>query len=243
MQDRMEGFFASLVNWLNLALDLIYPSSAGCPMCRAQNCQCKAQILNNYFMRSTCKRCGKFAVTGSLCGECFARGEGFPDKVLALAPYEGKMREVLHRFKFSGNRQCGKFLAELLLAGPVRDLAGIDLVIPVPLHKTRLRQRGFNQAEVLAKALALGANLPIMTDLLSKEIPTDSQASLARHQRLTNLEAAFRVTRPQFTHGKRILLVDDITTTGATLEACGLALRQAGAAHLTAICVAAGKLR
>jgi len=169
------------------------------------------------------------------------RGTSFPERVWALAPYEGSLRDALHRFKYQGEKRIGKFFAELLLAGPGNELGEPDLIIPVPLHPSKLRQRGYNQAQILAEQLAKGLNIEVKSDVLNRVTLTQPQSGLSRQARLANLNNAFRLSKPLEVKGKSILLVDDIITTGSTLEACGIVLRQAGIAGLTGICLAAGR--
>jgi len=238
--EGLNGLMAVLEHWLEKGLDLIYPGSAGCPLCRAQTCSCREALLRCYRDRNSCSGCGKFLGQEGACYGCASRGAGFPEKVLALGPYQGQLREALHRFKYSGEKRIGKFLADLLLEGPALDLVRPDLIVPVPLHPGRLRQRGYNQALVLAERLALGLGIPLGKDILFRTAATHPQASLQREARRSNLVNAFEVRQTERLKGKSILLVDDIITTGSTLEACGQALRQGEIRSLQAICVAAG---
>lgn len=223
-------------------LELIYPRSIGCPFCQgAEPCGCGEQILAAYHSRTACPRCGKFVARAEICPECYGRGKGFPDRVYTLAPYEGAMRQALHRFKYQGDLRVGKFLGRLLSAGPGQEAEQADLIIPVPIHRRKLRLRGYNQAEVLGTDIAKTMDVKLESSLLIRTEMTQPQAGLGRRARRMNLGGAFRLTRPRAVAGKRIILIDDILTTGYTLESCGILLREAGAVELTALCVAGGR--
>lgn len=237
---RLGGLFSCIGDWVDWGLDLVYPRSAGCPLCQRDACTCKQAVLEAYRGRTACPRCGKFLSGVVGCSDCLSRGPGFPDKILALGPYEGDLRDSLHRFKYNGEKRIGRFLADLLLEGPVRDLTRPDLVIPVPLHAHKLRQRGYNQSQVLAERVAAGLGAGLAADSLYRVSPTKPQAGLQREARRSNLSHAFALCQPEQVRGKAILLVDDIITTGYTLEACGNALRQGEISGLQALCVAAG---
>jgi ComF family protein len=132
----------------------------------------------------------------------------------------------------------GKLLAQTLTQRLGPDPA--DGIVPIPLHPTRMRERGFNQAIVLAQALAKRLGLPIRKDLLIRHRPTEPQAGLSRAERLANVREAFRLHPDPWVRLKRILLVDDVYTTGATAEACARLLKQAGASTVTAAAIARG---
>lgn len=114
----------------------------------------------------------------------------------------------------------------------------VDVVIPVPLHPARLAARGYNQAALLGAAVAGELAVPLVARALSRTRATPPQARLDRAARLGNVAGAFRVRMPARVRGRRVLLIDDVSTTGATLAACAAALREAGAAEVTALVVA-----
>ncbi len=238
---RFGRYISQIEQWAARGLDLLYPRSAGCPLCGAYDCSCSGRILNDYRERTACRRCGKFLSEAGPCNDCGSRGSGFPDRVWALAAYEGSLREALHRFKYHGDKRAGRFLAGLLLAGPGTEADRPDLVIPVPLHPSRLRQRGYNQAMLLAESLAKDWQVELDHRILQRSAITQPQSNLGRSDRLANLDGAFRLAAEGRVRGKKVLLVDDIITTGSTLEACGAVLRQAGPVGLQAVCVAAGR--
>ncbi len=239
--NKLSSYLSQLSQWAARGLDLLYPRSAGCPLCRSFDCSCGEKILSAYHERTACSRCGKFLARAGTCSDCASRGNGFPDRVWALAPYEGSLRDALHRFKYHGDKRAGRFLAGLLLAGPGSEADRPDLVIPVPLHPSRLKQRGYNQALLLAESLAFSWQVELDHTVLQRTALTQPQSNLGRSGRLANLGGAFRLADKGRVRGKKVLLVDDIITTGSTLEACGALLRQAGTTGLQAVCVAAGR--
>jgi ComF family protein len=159
------------------------------------------------------------------------------DQALSVGYFEGSLREAIHQFKYRPCRTLGKPLAQWM-AGNIRTLKNIDLIIPVPLHKTRLRQRGFNQALLLAHELGSVFNLPICYDNLVRIRPTRPQIELSGQDRIKNVAAAFSLLRAEEMLGKTILLIDDVFTTGATMNECARMLKQAGADHVTALTIA-----
>ena len=145
---------------------------------------------------------------------------------------EGAGEKAVYELKFSGNRAIARAAAELsapLLLAEKFDY--IDYIVPVPLHYRRFFKRGYNQSEVIASMLAKQLNKPYK-NLLKRTRSTQRQATLSREERLKNLQGAFAVKKPAHVSGKKILLVDDVLTTGATLHACAEALQQAGSAEI-----------
>src|SRR5262245_20510980 len=185
-------------------------------------------------------RCGLPVAAGlSSCPRCrrgrqpFAAGS-------SLGPYEGSLRTVLHALKFSGRRRAARRLAEALLEGePARQLlATSDVVVAVPLHPRRLRERGFNQAELIARELARRAGRAYCADALVRRLDTRPQAGLSAAARRRNVREAFAVRRKAQVAGRTVTLVDDVVTTGATALACGRELLSAGAREVRLLSVA-----
>lgn len=157
---------------------------------------------------------------------------------VATGAYRGALAAAVRRFKYGGRPDLAGPLGARLAAA-VHD-AGLraDLVVPVPLHPRKLRERGYNQAALLAGAVARAAGTRVAARGLLRARDTAAQASLSRRGRLDNLADAFRVRSPGAIRGRRVLLVDDVATTGATLRACAAALLGAGAASVTAVVLA-----
>jgi len=176
---------------------------------------------------------------GPLCGQCRRRAPGF-DYARAAARYDGVVREAVHAFKFGGRRALAVPLGDLLVeAAPGGLPAGIpDLLVPVPLHPRRERERGFNQAALLARRLGRLWGCPVREDVLARAVPTPSQTEFDAVARRANVRSAFRLRRPAPIAGRHVVLVDDVLTTGATLSECARSLREAGAALVGALTVA-----
>ena len=167
-----------------------------------------------------------------LCGDCLA-GIHYFDRARSTGSYRGSLREILHRFKYGGRTSLARPLAQMLIA-PGKHLAqlhNVDRIIPVPLHPKRLRQRGFNQASLLARRL--GAALKISVDYasLKRSRWTEPQTGLTRRQRAANVRGAFCLETGEQVRGKGILLVDDVLTTGETVNQCVRALKRDGGAR------------
>lgn len=143
---------------------------------------------------------------------------------------------AIRRFKYGGCRRLGPRLADELV--PLVQGQEYDIIVPVPLHATRLRERGFNQAAVLAGALARRCGVACDLSALMRLRPTPSQVGSRYQERMRNVAGVFSVACPQKTARARVLLVDDVVTSGATVEACGRALMRAGAERVDAVALA-----
>ena len=174
-----------------------------------------------------------------LCGSCRRRAPGF-DYARSAARYDDVVREALHAFKFRGRRALAAPLGDLLVEGMEGWLpAGVPaLLLPVPLHPRRERERGFNQASLLAWRVGRAWRVPVRDDALVRAVATPSQTELDAPARRANVRDAFRLRRPELIAGRHVLLVDDILTTGATLSECARCLREGGAAAVGAVTVA-----
>ncbi len=163
-----------------------------------------------------------------LCGRCIKQPPAYT-KVYAVGLYEHSLRQAIHQFKFNRkvglDRPLGKLLDQII----DNDLS-VDLVVPVPLHRKRLQQRNYNQALLLAREFARIRKLPVARDLLLKVSETESQQGLSAKERVRNLQGAFALQGD--VSGMKILLVDDVMTTGATVESCSQMLIEGGAAKV-----------
>ncbi len=225
--------------------DLLFPARCqGCnkqidPCCSLQLCpDCAPQLVP--VAPPLCLCCGTPFISGKnhLCGECLQDHFAFAC-ARSLFFYQEPVRTLLVQLKFRGSLArldtlsvlAGQFGAAHLCSEP-------DLIMPVPLHKQRLRHRGFNQSLLLARACLPDWQQKIRTDLLLRHQPTVPQTSLSGRARRNNLKKAFSVVTPDQVAGKSILLVDDIFTTGSTLHECARVLNQAGAARVEAFTLA-----
>lgn len=173
------------------------------------------------------------------CGACLARPPAV-DRARAAVAYDDPARAMIIAFKHGDRTDLGPGLARWLerVARPLFEDA--DVIVPVPLHRRRLWNRRYNQASILALALSRRAQVPVAPELLSRKRDTRSQGHLSPSARRRNIEGAFRVEarhRPAL-KGRRVLLVDDVHTTGITLEVCARTLKRAGAAAVDAVTLA-----
>ena len=173
-----------------------------------------------------------------LCGDCLMQPKKFRMARAAMV-YDHGLMAVIHRFKYAGKTRLAKPLGRLILDAYLqywRD-EKVDLILPVPLHTKKMRHRGFNQSYLLidswksiSKPMTDDTSMiPIKTDILVRKKATLPQAGLGRQQRLTNIKGAFKVRIPEKVFGKKVLLVDDVYTTGATVNECARMLLKAGA--------------
>jgi ComF family protein len=181
-----------------------------------------------------CPRCGIPFPTPEgedhLCGECIAAERPYA-VARSVGLYEKTLLTAIHHFKYRGRIGIGEVLGRIMAdyAGNQWDMAVFSLIIPVPLHRKRLRERGFNQAVILARQIAKRFSLPLDFMTLRRERFTPPQVGLGREERSANVRMAFAVRKPGKIAGRRILLVDDVATTGSTLNECASALMKAKA--------------
>lgn len=171
-----------------------------------------------------------------LCGSCRQAPPQY-DQALSAGQFEGPLREAVHVFKYRPCRALGSHLGAWM-AGAILLEPVIDAVMPVPLHSTRLRERGFNQALLLAHALCKAHGLTLSFDNLNRIRPTRPQVELSGEERVANVAGAFALRRPGEVSGRTVLLIDDVHTTGATLNECARVLKKAGAARVMALTLA-----
>jgi len=189
-----------------------------------------------------CAKCGRPAQGPTTVSACMYRCQAMRfTRARAAGIYEGALREAIHALKFGGCRALAEPLGDAVAAAhraivPRRT----DVVVPVPLHPSRYRQRGFNQAALLGRRVARAFDLPCDHRLLRRVHATDAQSRLTRELRETNVRGAFVCDRP--VAGLRVLLIDDVMSTGFTVSECAGALRAAGATEVTVATVAAAVL-
>lgn len=190
-----------------------------------------------------CKKCGVPFLTPEgddhLCGGCINEPPRFT-AARAAAIFDGPVRELIHRLKYNGRFQHSRPLALLTsrLLAPFIEEFPADLLIPVPLHVKRLRQRGFNQAVLLGEHLGREWRLPLSRRNLRRIRWTEPQINLSATERVANVRGAFSVTDPALVREKRIILVDDVYTTGSTAAECARVLFKAGAAEVIVVTIA-----
>lgn len=183
--------------------------------------------------------CGQPLGASPPCGRC-RRGLSPIARGASLGPYEGPLRSVLHALKYRDHRRAAERLAEALAEDPaVRELRSPGAVlVPVPLHPRRRAERGYNQSELLARALARRLALGVAPAALVRRKDTAPQTGLSAAARRHNVSGAFAVRRRALVADRPVILVDDVMTTGATARACAAALRAAGAREVRLLTVA-----
>ncbi len=235
---------------LQRMLDVIFPRT--CPVCGkalvaseqlvCDLCKRKATLITE----PTCRRCGKSIAKTSdeYCFDCKKRGEVHYDKGFAVWEYDKYMKESVARFKYSGRREYGDyFVSEVLYHyGSQLKQLELDAILPIPLHKEKQRFRGFNQAEVLAQGIADGLGVLMRSDLIVRKKNTKPQKGLDDRERYDNLRHAFEVNEDSDAKKlRRVLLVDDIYTTGATIDQCAARLKEAGVDKIYFVCLCIGR--
>jgi ComF family protein len=160
------------------------------------------------------------------------------DRARAVAHFSGAMRTLIHQFKYADRHDARTLFGRWLAEAGGELVAGADLLAPVPLALWRLLSRRFNQAAILARELSRLTGLPADPHLLRRARATSSQVGLTHDQRRRNVAGAFRVPRRARLEGRRVLLLDDVITTGATAEACARALKRAGAVRVDVLALA-----
>ena len=240
-----DGFPGAL--WIKAALDLIFP--ALCPACGTplgvgrRDPLCGACWSGIERIRHLdCPQCGaaSFDVTaeppGPTCLSCRQAPPAF-DYARSAAQYRGPLREALHAFKFRGKRALARVLGDLVVEQWGASLAGEVLaLVPVPLARDRARERGYNQAELLAARLGIRLDIPVKPRWLRRVKATLPQTDLTAAERRANVRGAFSASLG--VAGQHVVVIDDVFTTGATVDECARALRAAGAARVGVLTVA-----
>jgi competence protein ComFC len=230
-------------------LDFVYPQH--CVICKkylrreekdiCEVCWNSLVILTEPF----CPYCKSFLEEGdTTCGFCKSAGEFSEDhKILlvrSLGRFDDYYQELIHRFKYGKKIPLGKRLGQRL-GETINDdsiFLESDFLIPVPLHKSRYRERGFNQSDIVAEGISKITGLSVLKNVLKRKKNTKDQTNLSREQREENVRGAFVVSEPEMINGKKIILVDDVITTGATLSECARMLKQAGAEKILGMTIA-----
>lgn len=202
-------------------------------------CQ-KCEGLVRPIAHPRCYKCGKPVEQGEYCKDCSDHSHSF-EQGRGIFVYDDKMRRSITRYKYYGCREYGDFFAKAMYVYAKREIQEWkpDLLVPVPMDKAKLRMRGFNQSAYLAERLSEDTYIPVDLHLVEKIHKTKSQKKLSASQRRKNLEDAFFVKR-QVT-GKTILVVDDVYTTGSTVDAMAACLKKKGAKKVYFLTVCTGR--
>ncbi|NMA67733.1 MAG: ComF family protein [Clostridiaceae bacterium] len=202
-------------------------------------CICCDEILKEDAVLSLCDNCYK---TLPYYGKGIYKAPKIPyiEGIFTAFYYENGIDRTIQAMKFNNQPSLSETLAYLLIEKYIKEpvLPHVDLIVPVPMHRKKKRQRGFNQAELLAKKVSKFLNIPLDTNSLVKIKNTKPQSSLSRNHRLYNLDNVFEVKNITNIKGKNILLIDDVITTGTTINTCGKILCDSGASKIYALVIA-----
>lgn len=233
---------------INGIMKLIYPQK--CVICRKVIAQSSKEYVCDRCKKTVrpiteprCKRCSKPCATleQELCGDC-SRRKFLVKSGYALYLYDHNMQRAVQNFKYNGVLSCGDYFADEMVAeyGTWLKALSPDAIIPVPIHPKRMRYRGFNQAMYLAERIGEHTGIKVVSDYLIRTEDTKPQKELDNKDRFSNLKKGFSVTCSNSTQYNKVVLIDDIYTTGATLEACAHVLKQAGISQIFFLCLCIG---
>lgn len=221
-------------------LDFIYPSGLSCIMCSKEIFEDNSYFCEDCYKNlphlegNLCKRCSDPIVSGDYCEHCKGK-DFFCSRILSPFVYDGFIKMSVHELKFSGN----KFFAEVLGTYMAREFlkhdTKCDIIMPVPLCEERLKKRKYNQAKLIADKFCEITTLPIDINTLVRCKNTPPQARLTFKERRENIKGAFNVIDKSKVKGKTILLIDDVYTTGSTLNECAKTLIKSGAKNVIAM--------
>jgi ComF family protein len=242
-----------LMPWIDAALSFVYPDL--CQLCEEERataaqgyvgCSCREGV--HTIVPPFCDRCG-LPFEGDIttefeCSNCREMELHFSSARSAVAA-RGPVLDAIHRYKYNGQMWFEDFLSELFIRGAHDWFRQhpTDALLPVPLFSVRERERGFNQAERLARRLSRAISVPVDARMLERVAATPTQTRLSRRERADNMRNAFRLLHPDKARGGTFVLVDDVFTTGATTSACARLLMKAGAERVTVWTVARAEFR
>ena len=233
----MASVLPQIARLKGTALDFLFPRHCvGCGKEGGFLCQSCRQLLDA-ITPPICPRCGIPRPDGTLCHGC-AEVQAEIDGIRSPFKFDGVMRQAIHQLKYHNLRALAAPLAELLQEYLLSNYLPAEVLIPVPLHQKRLRERGYNQSGLLARELGRLINLPVVDNCLIRQKYISPQARADNlTERRSNVEGAF-TCRDRRMQGKQVLLIDDVSTSGATLDACAAALKAAGAASVWGLVLA-----
>lgn len=246
--DSRENLLKKL---FNTTLDLLFPEEGICFLCdkydedvkRDHICSdCRDKLI--FLDENTCPTCGKPTYEGNTSNRCSycANKTFYFSKAFSSLEFTGILRKAIYRYKFESKSYMYKSFGELMLYALEKENVGdIDIIVPVPLHRSRKAERGYNQSELLGKYLSTRLGIPLDSKNLIRIKVTKIQNKLDRFQRQQNVKDAFKVKDNRVFKDRRILLVDDIFTTGSTVNECSRVLMENGATEVLVITIATGR--
>lgn len=244
LKTYMYIFLNSLRSTGRTALDLVYPPC--CALCRSRIFHDRGVICEECgrgllpIDAPYCERCGHMLDNPTAtCAACPGRTFYF-DGAISGFQFNRPLQDLVHQLKYRNRPGIGRFLGSLLAKRVEREpcFPHITVVVPVPLHPRRKRDRGYNQSEHIAQGISDETGIPVLENGLVRHRNTPSQTSLSPEVRMANVEGVFEVNRVEAVRGSTVALVDDIFTTGATINSCARTLLQAGVERIFALTVA-----
>jgi ComF family protein len=234
--------------YLNIVLNTIFPLkcevcqqqlplTAGariCPVCRG-----KVLAIGEYF----CRKCGRsMQINTSFCVDCYGLDSLYYNSIRAAGIYHGVLREAIQAFKYKRRSCLGTELGEFMLNSYREHFPQItiDTLVPVPLHKKQSIKRQYNQSAVLAGNLSKATGIPVFPKTLARIRETRPQYTLNKQERAENIKNAFQVKDGTQLPGAKVMVIDDICTTGSTINECARVLKQAGATEVHGLVLAHG---
>lgn len=228
-------------------INILYPVK--CPICGnvlakdrkiCKDCERDVKIIGE----PKCVKCGKplWKEEKLFCKDCKGRQRQF-DKCIAVFEYSGSIRKSIHQFKYENARVYADYYGDMAvkLYGNLLKQWKIDVIVSVPIYKKKQIKRGYNQAQVFGQTVSKYSGIPIDDKLLIRIKETVPQKELANTMRYLNLKDAFAIDRDRIREIKNVLLVDDIFTTGSTMDACSYILKRAGVEKVYGLCICAGR--
>ena len=224
-------------DWLKKLFSILFPKDIKCICCEAELqkssrfCMCE-NCLNNlpFIGEHFCKKCGeKLSSLSNVCLSCKDHSERYFTFNRSVFCYEGVIKKLIFDLKYNNAKWLGEYLGRFLVDEYLKMGIKADYIIPIPLNKNRLKQRGYNQSEVISKPFETELGIKLETQNFIRTIDTPTQTNLTKKERETNLLGAFEVLNKDIFKNKTILLVDDVFTTGSTMEEASKTLLKAKA--------------
>ena len=225
-------------------IDFFFPSK--CLLCKndiidqLSICQ-TCWFALNFISKPFCNICGRpfeFSMQKNFtCLKCIAN-KPFYDLARGIFKFDEHSKKLIHAFKYYDMTNLAPFFASILYNKYKEEINTYDLIIPVPMHKLKRLYRLYNQAFLLAKALSKISNKKIACDVLLKSKWTKPQTFLSKKERISNLEGSFKINNQTSIKNKKIILIDDVSTTSTTIDICSKALKKHGAANILVLCIA-----
>lgn len=239
------------VDWWGIKeaiLDIIYPIGIRCLICGGRKTdlmpsgecrECRDSLP--FIAPPICPKCGKpVLVQGEVCPDCEHVYHPYR-QAMSILEYRRAVPELVHRFKYQGERILSKPMIEWMSNGVKMNGWDFDIIVPVPLHLRREKKRGFNQAALLAEGIGRNLGKQVLRHNLIRVIDTHTQANLDKSARMANLQGAFKILVPSQFKDRDVLLVDDVYTTGATVDECSRVILGAGARNVFVLTLATGR--